>query len=169
VRGFHHVLVALGGTPVARDAELVREAADLVDEDGELTLLCVAAIAVPAEPSALLPDLRYDGQALLEEQSFIDTFARERLDAAARHVPRSVVHHEELRWGELAEAALEELHDGAYDLVVVGHHPRSEVSIILHGGSMAHRLLHHSPVPVLVHPWREGAERHPETAALQHS
>jgi len=148
---FHHVLVVLGSGPDAVDAELVRAGAEVLAGGGELTLLATAPFVPPDDPMSVLgeppniPAPRF-------EQTILDEMAKERADAAAERVPEGVAHREAVTWGPAAEAALDELEHGDYDAVVTGHRPRSEASIVLHGGSLAHRLLHHSPVPVLVVP-----------------
>jgi nucleotide-binding universal stress UspA family protein len=149
MRGFRRVLVAFGGaTATARDAGLIRCAAGVLAEGGELVLLCAAVALNGQDP---LP------AGIAGAQRLMDDLAQERLEAAAIHVPEGVAHEVRLGWEPLAEAALEVLDEADCDVVVVGHRGRGELSIVLHGGSVAHRLLHHCRVPVLVVP--QGPDR----------
>ncbi len=71
------------------------------------------------------------------------------LDEAAAMVPAAVTTRTMCVDADPGDAINGELSTGAYDLVVVGSRGRSDVaSIVL--GSVSHRVIHQSHVPVLV-------------------
>jgi len=72
---------------------------------------------------------------------------------ASATLPAEVAREERLLAGEPASALLKHLENEPYDLVVVGTHGRSGFSHLLLG-SVAERLVRHSPIPVLTVPTR---------------
>ncbi len=66
-------------------------------------------------------------------------------------LPAAVLGKEQLLSGEPAHALLEAAKTGAYDLLVLGTHGRSGLAHLLLG-SVAEKLVRHSPVPVLTVP-----------------
>ena len=153
---FDNVLVAVGGD--RHDSRVVELAAAILGDHGLLTLACAAPV-VTAGPDA---DVYLSLQAVQERQALADRLTQEALDDAASHLPGTVLTRTLVLRGSAAGAILEELRSGEYDAVVAGHAPRGEISIILHGGSLAHRLLHHSPVPVVLVPSRLPQDSAPE-------
>src|SRR5690606_31588424 len=70
---------------------------------------------------------------------------------AAMHLPSDVVSTTRLVSGSPAAALLDELGRGKHDLVVMGTHGRTGFAHLLLG-SVAEKLVRHSPVPVLTVP-----------------
>lgn len=146
---FKHILVAVDGKEPSLRA--VREAADLATaEHAAVTLLTVFDLAEIAAMSPravemapfgavntahLTADLTAQGHRILRE-------ARALLPADLK-VGQLVVE------GNAAQEILRRLEGGTYDLVVLGSRGRGAVGSLLLG-SVSQRVLHGSPVPVLI-------------------
>ena len=118
-------------------------------KDESLVLLGIAPVADTA-----LTDL--DGEPpdpISVDQQVLDGLAEERLDEAAHTVPRSVRSRTVLTWGSAGPAIADATRDEGADLVVVPMRQESELGHLLHDHADRH-VLHHSPVPVVVVPFR---------------
>jgi nucleotide-binding universal stress UspA family protein len=146
---YRNILVALDGSADAEAA--VAHASSLArDQNARLMLLTVApypfqhaGIAVPAPPD------------------LTDCYAGA-LRKAVESVPPDVSLTSRLLRGNAAETILRIAREGDYDLIVMGSHGHSRLHRALLG-SVSHRVLHDSPVPVLLirHTL---TERQPDTA-----
>jgi len=141
---FHRILVATDGSEHAGRA--LREAIDLAKcNNAKLTVMTVAV-----KPSTLVvggpvvPPLDFGA---LEEA--IETEHRRLLDAAIDEVPQEISVEKLLAHGLPARAILEESRRGRHDLIVLGSRGRGDMGAILLG-SVSHRVLHDSRVPVLI-------------------
>jgi nucleotide-binding universal stress UspA family protein len=142
---FHSILVGVDGSAHAQRA--VREAADIaLAEKAALTLISAYSSIMPWP--AMVP-------AGLTQQT-IDEFtaaargeAQSVLDAAEALVPAGVSVRALTADGAAGDAILDELKTGQHDLVVVGSRGRGDVASILLG-SVSHRVVHESRVPVLI-------------------
>ena len=79
----------------------------------------------------------------------IDERIRTMLDAAVERVPEDVSVTKVLKRGDAAREILEESDSGNYDLIVMGSRGRGDFRSLLLG-SVSHRVLQSSRVPVLV-------------------
>ncbi|HEY5195718.1 MAG TPA: universal stress protein [Solirubrobacteraceae bacterium] len=133
---YRNILVALDGSADAEAA--VAHASRLAeDQNARLMLLTVApypyqhaGIGVPAPPD------------------LTDCYAGA-LRRAVESVPPDVSLTSQLLRGNAAETILRAAHDGDYDLIVMGSHGHGRLHRALLG-SVSHRVLHDSPVPVLL-------------------
>jgi nucleotide-binding universal stress UspA family protein len=133
---YRNILVALDGSADAQAA--VAHASRLAeDQHARLMLITVApypyqhaAIGVPAPPD------------------LTDCYAAA-LRRAVDSVPDDVSLTSQLLRGNAAETILRVAHDGDHDLIVMGSHGHSRLHRALLG-SVSHRVLHDSPVPVLL-------------------
>jgi nucleotide-binding universal stress UspA family protein len=83
------------------------------------------------------------------------------LDRAQTRVPEGVKASTVLLEGRVGEAIIERTRAAGHDLIAMGSRGRGELrSMVL--GSVSHEVLHESPVPVLIVPWRDG---HPPVTA----
>jgi nucleotide-binding universal stress UspA family protein len=142
---FHDILVAVDGSPHARAA--VREAADIARaQNAGLTLLSAysSVLPWPAVMPAGLSQETIDDVADAARGS-----AQAALDEAVAMVPEGVATRTLCVDNRPDDAVLDELAGGAHDLVVVGSRGRGDVASILLG-SVSHRVVHESRVPVLV-------------------
>jgi nucleotide-binding universal stress UspA family protein len=133
---YRNILVALDGSADA-DAAIAHASRLAEDQHARLTLLTVApypyqhaAIGVPAPP-----DLS-------------DCYAAA-LRKAVDSVPDDVSLTSRLLRGHAAETILMVAGEGDYDLIVMGSHGHGRLHRALLG-SVSHRVLHDSPVPVLL-------------------
>jgi nucleotide-binding universal stress UspA family protein len=133
---YRDILVAYDGSADA-DAALEHAIELAHDQHARLTLLTVAP--PPHQPGAIgapaTPDLR---------ESFATAQRR-----AAESVPDDISLTTQLIGGEPADAILAAIRKGDHDLLVMGSHGHSRLHRALLG-SVSYRLLHDSPVPVLL-------------------
>lgn len=141
---FHRILVATDGSEHARRA--LSEAIDLAKcSNARLTVMSVAP-----RPSTLMvggpvvPPLDFGA---LEEA--IETEHQTLLDAAIDEVPQEISVEKLLAHGSPAKAILEQARRGRHDLIVLGSRGHGDMGSMLLG-SVSHRVLHDSRVPVLV-------------------
>lgn len=133
---YRKILVAHDGSA---DADVALEHASRLarDQHARLTLLTVAP--PPHQPGAMgapaTPDLL---------DCFTDSQRR-----AAESVPADVSLTTQLLRGEPAETILCAVREGEHDLIVMGSHGHSRLHRALLG-SVSQRILHDSPVPVLL-------------------
>jgi nucleotide-binding universal stress UspA family protein len=135
---YRNILVAHDGSADARAA--LEHAIELArDQRARLKLLTVAPLAsqpanasIPAAPIHDLTD-----------------FFTAALRSAADSVPSDIGLTTQLKRGAPAETILKILHEGEHDLLVMGSHGHSRLHRALLG-SVSYRLLHDSPVPVLL-------------------
>jgi nucleotide-binding universal stress UspA family protein len=140
---FRRLLVAFDDSSAGRRA--LAEAVELAQaNNAALTLLTVVPdvhdmVSGYAAPPASLEDVRH--------QIELDFHAM--LEGAVDTVPADLPVRKILRRGDAAETILHEARSGNYDLIVMGSRGRGELRSLLLG-SVSHRVLHSSPVPVLV-------------------
>jgi nucleotide-binding universal stress UspA family protein len=142
---FHDILVAVDGSAHARAA--VREAADIAQaQKARLTLIGAYSSLLPWP--AMLP-VGLTQETIDQVVDAARSIARAALDEAAALVPDGVEARTLCVDERPADAILAELDGGGHDLVVVGSRGRGDVaSLVL--GSVSHRIVHESRVPVLV-------------------
>jgi nucleotide-binding universal stress UspA family protein len=139
---FRNILVAVDGSPDSDQA--LTQAIDLAEsEHSRLTLF--SAVVMPSA-----------GAYIGGGGEVAATFAREAeaeteatLRTAARHVPDQVSLSTVLSREPVRHALIDQIQEGAHDLVVMGSRGRGAVRSVLLG-SVSHYVLHHSPVPVLI-------------------
>jgi nucleotide-binding universal stress UspA family protein len=142
---FHNILVGVDRSLHARAA--VSQAVDIARTQGAaLTLITVysSVLPWPAMMPAALP------QEVLEE--FVEATRREAqaaLDEASAQLPKGLSASTLSVDGTPAEVILDQAETGGHDLIVVGSRGRGDVASIMLG-SVSHRVVHHSRVPVLV-------------------
>ncbi len=135
---YHHILVALDGSPDAEAA--LHHAVTLArDQHARLTLLTVAPPVATAVAAAPPPDLMDLHTKVLRE--------------AAASAPADVGITTRLERGEAAETILRVAKEDPYDLIVMGSHGRSRIHRALLG-SVSERVLKAGAAPVL--PMRAG-------------
>ena len=118
--------------------------------NGSVTLLAVVPLAPP--PSDLNDLARGTGVgADPEEQEVLDRLARERLDEVVAGIEDGLDVSTEVSWGPVGPAIVDEVQQGAHDLVVISIRQEGELGHLVHDHTLRH-VLHHSPVPVLVVP-----------------
>ncbi|MGO9322184.1 MAG: universal stress protein [Solirubrobacteraceae bacterium] len=133
---YRNILVAHDGSADA-DAALEHATGLARDQHARLTLLTVAP--PPHQPGAMSAPATPD---LLD--CFTDSQRR-----AAESVPADVSLTTQLLRGEPAETILCAVREGEHDLIVMGSHGHSRLHRALLG-SVSQRILHDSPVPVLL-------------------
>lgn len=142
---FHNILVGVDGSAHSRRA--VQEAADIArSENAELTLISAYNSLLPW-PAMMPVGLSQD-----TVDEFVETardVARGAVEEAAKLVPDGVPVQKLTIDCPPADAILDQTREGRYDLVVVGSRGRGDVASILLG-SVSHRVVHESRVPVLV-------------------
>jgi nucleotide-binding universal stress UspA family protein len=133
---YRNILVAHDGSADA-DAALEHAAQLARDQHARLTLLTVAPL--PHQPGAMgapaTPDLH---------ECFTDAQRR-----AADSIPADISVTTQLLRGDPAETILCTVRKGEHDLIVMGSHGHSRLHRALLG-SVSHRILHASPVPVML-------------------
>jgi nucleotide-binding universal stress UspA family protein len=124
--------------------------------DGTVTLFAVAPLAIPDGDVAVLGAVPEAG-ADLEQQEQLDRLARERLDEIAARIGDGLDVRTKIGWGPAGVAIVDEIEQGAHDLVVVPTRCEGELGHLLHDHTLRH-VLHHSAVPVLVVPALGGVD-----------
>jgi nucleotide-binding universal stress UspA family protein len=142
---FRNVLVAIDGSPHGETA-LARAIDFATQNNARLTIIT----SVPDPSSWLLSGGPASGgvdfEALAEDT---EHDYRGMLEAAVEQVPTEVPVTKILAHGRPATQILKQLHDGGYDLMVMGSRGRGEVRSLLLG-SVSHEVLNASPAAVLI-------------------
>lgn len=142
---FRNILVAIDGS--AHSARALAEAVDLAEGGGAR----ITIIACVPEPSAwLLSGAGYGGAidyvALNEET---ERHYQKLLEQAVAEVPDDIPVTSRLVHGRPGDRILDQLREGAHDLVVMGSRGRGNVrSLVL--GSVSHQVLNAAPAAVLI-------------------
>lgn len=142
---FRRILVALDGSAHADEALV--QAIDLAQAThGTLTLM-----AAVTEPSTwLLTGSSWTASVDVEELKHqIEKEYDDLLRAAAKTVPQDISCQHVVTHGPAAKAIVDRLNEGKHDLIVMGSRGRGGVGSLMLG-SVSHRVLHESPVPVLI-------------------
>lgn len=141
---FRRLLVAYDGSSHAKRA--LAEAIDLASaNDGGLTVMAVAP-----DPSVWGLDFGYNASVdFAEVAEQLQREYRTMLDAAVATVPDGVPVSQLLRHGAAGREIVDEADAGEHDLIVMGSRGRGELRSLLLG-SVSHRVLEGSRVPVLV-------------------
>jgi nucleotide-binding universal stress UspA family protein len=142
---FHKILVAIDGS-----AHGSRALAEAVELSGQNRARLTVITSVPDPSTWLLAGGAYGGTidqaALLED---IEREYRDLLEQAVASVPQDVSVTSRLLHGRPSDRILEELHEGGYDLLVMGSRGRGNVrSLVL--GSVSHHVLNAAPSAVLI-------------------
>ncbi len=141
---FRNILVAVDGSPHATRA--VAEAVDLAQQ-GNAKLTLMTTIPDPSTwalgGAGYTSGVDFEALAKESEKEYVEL-----LDAAVAQVgelpvTKLVMH------GHPGERILEQLHEGGYDLVVMGSRGRGQVRSLLLG-SVSHHVLNASPGAVLI-------------------
>jgi nucleotide-binding universal stress UspA family protein len=141
---FRRILVALDGSTHADEALV--QAIDLAQAThGTLTLM-----AAVTEPSTWLLTGSWTMSVNVEElRHQVEKQYDDLLRAAAETVPQDISCQSVVARGPAAKAIVDRLNEGKHDLVVMGSRGRGGVGSLMLG-SVSHRVLHESPVPVLI-------------------
>jgi len=142
---FHHILVAVDGSPEAEEA--LTQAIDLAEsEHTRLTLIT----GIPKVP--WLAYLGPGGPTVAELDGKGRAWAEDMLRRARDRVPDEIPVTTILTDQPIRTALMDQIRRGRHDLVAMGSRGRGAVRAGLLG-SVSHYILNHSPIPVLiVHP-----------------
>ena len=142
---FAKILVAYDRSSHARAA--LGHAADIAHTQGAALTVLTSYSTVLAWPGVTMPGLTqtdYD-----ELRASARTEGQASIDEAVKLLPEGVSATTKLVDGAAADAILGEATAGGYDLIALGSRGRGDVgSMFL--GSVSHRVLHSSHIPVLV-------------------
>ncbi len=137
---YRHVLIAYDGSP---DAELALEHAVGLAQVFRARLALVAVVPPPPPFAWQAPGGAVQTHAA--QQADLDR----RLRAAADRVPDDLPLTTRLLDGDPAREILRAAREGSHDLIVLGSRGRGRVTAALLG-SVSNRVMHDSPVPVMV-------------------
>jgi nucleotide-binding universal stress UspA family protein len=142
---FSKILVAYDRSSHARAA--LGHAADIARTQGAALTVLTSYSTVLAWPGVTMPGLT---QTIYDElMDSARTEGQASIDEAVKLLPEGASATTRLVDGAAADAILEEATAGAYDLIAIGSRGRGDVgSMFL--GSVSHRVLHSSHIPVLV-------------------
>jgi nucleotide-binding universal stress UspA family protein len=140
-RVFQRVLVGVDGSPEGREA--ARQAALLLEPEGELTLLSAWEVA-PAVASTT-----GFGVPTFQDEDALRKAAEDALESAAGEIRERIAGETKLVRGTSYGALLEEAERGAATLIAVGSHGTGRARGIV-VGSTATELVHNAPCSVLV-------------------
>jgi nucleotide-binding universal stress UspA family protein len=136
---FHHILVAVDGSPDADQA--LTQAIDLAESENTRLTLMTAEPQIPATAyltpaiNALVADNHAEAEAVL----------RRARDRVPEDLPVTTI----LTDQPIRTALIHQIEAGHHDLVAMGSRGRGAVRSALLG-SVSHYVLNHSPVPVLI-------------------
>jgi nucleotide-binding universal stress UspA family protein len=140
---FRRLLMAFDGSPHAQQA--LAEAIDLAQTNrGTLTVISVAP--APSVWAMSGYDVPIDVDRVSKE---LEREYQSMLDGAVSRIPADVSVTKILKQGAAGREIAGEANAGGYDLVVMGSRGRGELRSLLLG-SVSHRVLQSSHVPVLV-------------------
>lgn len=140
---FRRLLVAFDGSPHAQQA--LTEAIDLAQANrGTLTVMSVAPEPSVWAMSGYGVPIDVDGVSQEMERQY-----QSMLDGAVESVPADLPVRKILKRGPAGPRIADEANAGDHDLVVMGSRGRGELRSLLLG-SVSHRVLEASRVPVLV-------------------
>jgi nucleotide-binding universal stress UspA family protein len=140
---FNRILIAFDASAHAEQA--LAEAVEFGRAiNAELTVLTVAPEVYDMTLGYVAPPADFEG---VREQ--IDDGFQTMLDAAVDTVPADLPVKKVLRRGDAAREIVDEARDGSHDLIVMGSRGRGDFRSLLLG-SVSHKVLQSSPVPVLV-------------------
>ena len=140
---FQRLLMAFDGSPHAQQA--LTEAIDLAQTNsGTLTVISVAP--APSVWAMSGYDVPIDVDRVSKE---LEREYQSMLDGAVRRIPPDIPVTKILKQGAAGREIAGEANAGDYDLVVMGSRGRGELRSLLLG-SVSHRVLQASRVPVLV-------------------
>jgi nucleotide-binding universal stress UspA family protein len=118
--------------------------------DGSVTLFAVVPLAVPPGDIGGLGSVPEAG-ADREQQQELERLARERLDDVVAGFGDGLDMRTKISLGPAGPAIVEEIDQGAHDLVVVPTRREGELGHLVHDHTLRH-ILHHSAIPVLAVP-----------------
>lgn len=139
---FRNILVAIDGSPDADQA--LAEAIDLAESQHARLTLFSAVVAPPAAAY-----IGAGGAVAATVARDADTETETILSAAVERVPAGVSVTKVLSGDPVRPALIQQIKEGAHDLVVMGSRGRGAIRSVLLG-SVSHYVLHHSSVPVLI-------------------
>lgn len=136
---FHRILVGFDGSPASRAA--LAQAVDIaVTQNASLTMLMVNHI--PLVPG-------YEEADLTAVYAEADGAARRLLEATAADLPAGLAVETATSWGDPATIIVERARAANHDLIVLGSRRRGALRAAFLG-SVAHAVLNHSHVPLLI-------------------